>query len=253
MRENSRTVLVTSTKFDFAVPSEECRALLSLAAMDKAQAIGLPVISADAGSSPRYIEAARERGAMIFKASGKTLGAQRREAIARAQQLHPLCIVYSEIEKLPLIAEVPHIVEPILSGKAEMVVPRRQSLESYPSLQQRSEHIMNSHWQMLTGIPLDVSFGPRAWHASLSPLFLSYTGDYGDLWESIMIPVLDAVLSGHRVGEVVLNYRNPEEQTAIEEGSIDFLRKRIAQLNNVTSALDEHYRMHDQERKISVV
>jgi len=68
-------------------------------------------------------------------------------------------------------------------------------------------------------------------------LFINYQGAYGDTWESIQIPRIQAIQQGMRVRSRPIPYQHPIEQTAQEAGQLDYLRKRITQLHNIVPAL----------------
>ena len=51
----------------------------------------------------------------------------------------------------------------------------------------------------LTGREFDIWFGPRLFNKKTSKYFLDYNGEYGDKWESIFIPVMDALHNNKKI------------------------------------------------------
>ncbi|MEK6833306.1 MAG: hypothetical protein AABY32_04615, partial [Nanoarchaeota archaeon] len=109
-------------------------------------------------------------------------------------------------------------------------------------------------WRELTGTDLDVWSGPRTWRRELSDYFLDYDGMYhsyinkenkeifyGDNWDSIFIPVMQAILDGKKVEGIKINYTHPPEQTALEEGNYEYTIKRLDQLNNLVPAFTDYW------------
>ena len=63
------------------------------------------------------------------------------------------------LKKENYIFSIAKTVEPIADGSADLVVPRRASLASYPLGQQHAESMGNLFWNKLTGHDLDMWFG----------------------------------------------------------------------------------------------
>ena len=148
---------------------------------------------------------------------------------------------WMEPEKEGYVSQIEKTVVPILNNEADLVVPKRKSLKSYPISQQYAEHFGNTIWKELTGVALDMWSGPRTWKRELSSYFLDYKGEYGDLWDSIFIPVMNVIYDGKGVLSVDINYTHPKEQTELEEGDSEFSIKRLNQLNNLIPALKTHW------------
>lgn len=169
------------------------------------------------------------------------MGESRRQAIKEAYNTGKEIIAWIEPEKSDYIKEVTKTAIPIINGEANIVVPKRRSLESYPLLQQYSEKLGNLFWKNITGTNLDIWSGPRTWKREMSRYFLEYKGGYGDKWDSIFIPVMNAILDGLKVLSVEVNYEHPKKQTEIEEGNLEFDKKRLEQLTTLISAFEEHW------------
>ncbi len=169
------------------------------------------------------------------------MGNSRRQAIEEAFKTNKEIIIWIEPEKYTFIKEIKKCVESIINHEADMVIPKRKSLATYPLAQQYVEPFANLMWKDVTGLDLDIWSGFKVFKRTLSKYFLDYNGEYGDKWESIVIPVIDAIANGERVVGVEIDYVHPIEQTKSEEGNFDFHRKRIEQLNNFLK-IEEHWK-----------
>lgn len=179
-------------------------------------------------------------GAKLYLAAEEGMGHQRRQVIGEAYNLSKPIIAWTEPEKHPLISELWKAVEPINDGEADMVIPRRRSLDSLPTAQQYAEAFGNLFFKQLTRHDLDLWFGPRAWHRDLSSLFLNYApGTNSDSWDSLHLPVMQAIIGGKRVQGVEVNYSHPPEQRQVEENDAVFTYKRLVQLHNLMPAFKE--------------
>jgi len=96
-------------------------------------------------------------------------------------------------------------------------------------------------WENVTGLELDMWFGPRTFSREAAHYFLDYPGTYSDRWEALVIPILDMIADGKRIQSVLVEYTNPSQQTQIEEHDTSFDRKRIEQLQSITKAIGEHW------------
>lgn len=204
--------------------------------------IGYSVFVVDGGSAHEFLGDIERCGAVVLPEEEFGMGKSRRQAIKAAHDSGRDVIVWSEPEKECYVAEISKTVEPIVNGSSDLVVPKRRSLDSYPTAQQFAEPFGNAFWKALTGTDLDVWFGPRTWRRELSGLFLDYNGEYGDKWDSIFIPVLDVLNRGDRIASVEVDYTHPKIQRDREESDLVFYRKRVEQLQNLMEALENHWK-----------
>ncbi|MES2006527.1 MAG: hypothetical protein V4436_00295, partial [Patescibacteria group bacterium] len=150
-------------------------------------------------------------------------------------------IAWIEPEKYPVVPLLESCFDLITSGTHDIVLPTRKSLESYPMYQELSELRANRELGFITGRPeLDFYFGLRVFNKKGAKLFLSYDGEGGDTWHIFFIPVLRAIANGsHLVGQTLVNYVHPAEQTAAEVGDAKMDRKRDHQREVLVSAMRE--------------
>lgn len=236
--EHDHSLLVLSTTFYRAhIEHERILAELTLQSAKDLKARGFPVLVIDGGSYEGYREALAEIGVEVVLQEESGLGNARREVVSAALRTDAKYFLYTELEKVGFMGAVSDVYRLFSQNDVEVVIPRRRSLSSYPSFQAHSEALGNEVWKRVTGKDLDIYFGPRAWRRDLSHYFLDYHGDYGDLWDVIMIPILHMVSDKRCFAEVVLDYDHPSEQTEYEEKHLQFINKRLHQLELVSRAL----------------
>lgn len=240
--DKPKIALVTSTLFRRVNSDERVRGDLALESAAEAKSLGITVFAVDGGSDSHYKRSMKEHGVLSFPQEGKTMGAARREAIRHAINAGFKVLAYTELEKVRLISEIPKFGKYIHEGMTSLVIPLRQDFSSYPELQRHAEILGNAFWHKLTGLKLDMWFGPKVFGPEVAEYFLSYQGEYGDNWDSIIIPVVRAMAAGERIASVPSSYVHPETQKNIEEGTLEFLKKRLTQLSTLTSAIEIEWR-----------
>ena len=221
--------------------SDHHRAVLAKDTIGSAIGFGYKIFVVDSGSSDEFLGSIERLGASVHVEKSMNYGEKRRRAIQLATDSEREIVVAMEAEKADFVKEILTTTKLVFDGVADLVVPRRKSIKSYPTAQQLAEPLGNLFWKELTGYDLDIWFGPRVWNRDLSNYFLDYGGEHGDVWDSIFIPVMDAIVDGKRVVGVDVDYRHPQQQTEVEEQDLRFIRKRIIQLENLTDAMQKHY------------
>ncbi len=178
-----------------------------------------------------------------------TMGHGRRLIIELATHMFPLTlgdeditpvIIWREPEK-DIAKFIGAICEPIVSNIADIVIPRRKSLASYPKFSQAWEStgsMMASY--IIGGEPQDYWVGPRAFHLAAAKYFLNYPGEQTDLpdWhDCIFGPIVDAVADGKRVAGVEIDFEYPEEQRLAEENDGETMKKRMQVMLKLLGAI----------------
>lgn len=142
-------------------------------------------------------------------------------------------VIWTEPEKTDLARFIKNIIEPIKNGKADMVLPRRRSLVSYPFWQRSWEDTGNRMCQIVSGKDYDFFFGPKV----LSTTALNYYIEYprgeavSDSWDSISSPILDAIALDAKIAEVEIDFQYPQAQLESETEDLDILLKRTKGLD----------------------
>lgn len=242
MREIARKVAIaTTTWYKPDSESDNIRVRSAKNFVRNAADSGYEIAVVDSGSSDELLKEFERYGARVYIQLNPGMGPGRRQAIKEASNVGRDLVAWIEPEKEYYIPELWKTALPIIEEKADMTVPDRRPLDDYPIGQQYAENLGNLVWKDITGLDLDIWCGPRTWRRELSHYFTEYDGRYGDKWDSIFIPVMDAVLKGEKVMGVKIDYKHPRDQTQNEDGDIIFHMKRIHQLESLTKALVEHW------------
>lgn len=217
---------------------DDLRMKLALKTMEEACRNGFPIAVVDGGSPDEVCRQFHDRAAYLYRQEKPGMGASRRQAIAAAAKLvnNNEVIIWMEPEKHTLVSEFSKIVPLVLNGKADLVVPARRTMASYPPEQQTAEVLGNLAFFYLTGFNFDVWFGPRVMNRRAVQYFLDYQGEYGDKWDSIFIPLLRMIKDGLHLMDFMVDYVHPQEQTQAE-ANFDFLMKRLDQLSNLVPSM----------------
>lgn len=233
-------VLATTTLYKPDNKSDVVRSKLATESIKEATSIGYSIIVVDSGSSDELLREFENYGANIVT-SYKEMGECKRLAIQEAYNLDKKVIAYLELEKKDYINEIIYTALPIISDKADIVIPHRNNLYSLPTAQRHTESFGNLYFKELTGRDLDMFFGCRTFHRDMAKYFLECQGQH---WLSVFAPVMDMIYDNKRVMSVKVDYTHPVEQTNIEEHSMEFLNKRLFQLNAILPVIHTYHKLH---------
>lgn len=230
-----QAVIATTT---FYMSMDDVRAKLALETARAAKTFGYPLVVVDGGSPEDFKNELQRWDALALDETSRGMGAGRRQALAEAAKLAGQngVVIWMEPEKWMLVRCLNKAAGPILDNEADLVIPARESLESYPPEQAYAELMGNLAIKYLLGQWYDFWFGPFVANRRALHFFLEYRGKYGDKWDSIHIPRLHVIKAGLRLASVEVNYIHPSEQTAEETGNMDFFAKRLDQLQNMVPA-----------------
>ncbi|MBS3099184.1 hypothetical protein J4462_03150 [Candidatus Pacearchaeota archaeon] len=141
-----------------------------------------------------FLEELRKLGVSAFEETQHGLGPSRREALKHASNyfdekfgrkmnvddfIRKNIVAWSEPEKVDYVRLLPRLLEEFQSTEADILVPTRKSLDSYPTAQQHSETFGNQRhtdhgYIDSSGKPLDTFFGPKIWNLRANPLFTAF-------------------------------------------------------------------------------
>ena len=233
--------VATTTKYDINSKVGKVRAKLALQTVKSFCDLGAEVYVVDDSSSDRFFNELKSTGAHVYHENffkGKhSMGKSKRQALKLACSGGRKVILWTEPEKTCLPNQLYKIAEPILNNSAEIIIPDRRPLCTYPISQQYAENLGNAYWKEVTGTDLDIYGGVRVIKNKTEAIsnFLNYKGKYGDLWEGLYVPVIQTIIAKkERVVGIKIDYIHPKVQTEIEEGNPRFTEKRLAQLNNLS-------------------
>lgn len=224
----NEVAVTISTFYNTDNSVEKIRSSIALRTINRIINLGYDLYIIDAGSSSDFIAKLDELGTSFIK-DKPNLGENKRKVLEAAYKSGKKVIVLMEPEKESLVSELYKTVKPIIEGKADIIIPKRLSLTSYPKYQQYSEAIGNLYIKELIGYDLDIFFGPRVISREMADYFLDRKKDYDNNWNILYLPILQAIKDKKKVISVDVNYIHPKEQTEIEEHNLDFYFKRIKQ------------------------
>lgn len=227
----------------FYPDANSVRAQLAVKAAKEAAKHNIPFVVVDGESSGKFLREISVGGMHnIFHGKNRddgTFGLSRRRAIGEASEVSAAgkgAVFWMESEKWPIVPYIRDIVQTMEIVGADIIVPARKSLESYPPIQRLAERLGNMYFGKATDHNLDVWIGPRLIGPRALPYFLDYKGEYGDKWDSIFIPIVRAIADGLIVIGKEVDYVHPPEQTAEEEKDPEMDLKRLGQLQNLVPA-----------------
>jgi len=218
----------------------EVRAQLALKTIQEAKKCGHQIVIVD-NSSYSVKKAFQEQGAIVFHQKEKGIGPSRRQVFREAVKISgpETIIAWIEPEKhsfVPLLGTLAKILE---NNSADLLIPRRKSLKSYPLVQQHFEWLNNYAFQVLAGINFDHCTGVRIFKSEIAHYFWEYKGEYGDKWDVLLIPIVRLLKDGKKIIEFKVDFQYPKEQKAEEEIGVAIFKKRLDQLINCFQALKQ--------------
>ena len=193
----------------------------------------------------------------VNKEKPNTLGGGRRDAFQKALEIANIenidnpVIVWTEVEKDDFINEtnLSRLQEEMNKG-TNIIIPERgekawnQLPEVQCFLEQRAEgkfqQILENETHGTFNKKLDIWFGPKVFNKEGAKYFLEYNkeGDKTDLWDSLMVPVVEAIKKGEKVESIGMDFLYDKgliESDSSKEASI----KRIEQYTQILAALGD--------------
>ncbi len=237
-------VLVATTYFpNENSQSDKVRSDLSLRTAKLAQQKGIELYVVDGGSYNSFVDELMSIGDKIHyikqDESSPGMGPGKRQAIRTGFDSQKKFIVVFDLEKPSVVDEIEKMVEPLQNNSADIVVPNRGDLaKTYPVTQAFEETIGNKFWRALTGADLDVWSGIRTMKREHAHYFYEYDPKgYGDAWNTLFIPLLDAVRNKLVISSVDIDYNHATEQSSHENLNLLFDIKRKTQFYHITLGL----------------
>lgn len=251
---------------------DKVRGDLALRMIDSAKMKGFQIIVVDGGDNKFFKKALSNLGIHPLSEKQKGMSASRQQAFKAASNLKQVQVIcWVEPEKVSIITDcLPTAIFPILEGKADIIVPRRNRKlfkKTYPDYQFKFEQESNRIWNDLLkkyGLrsnndpELDVWFGPKFFRND--PQIVScFTDQYSfkanlksplnkivkpELWaNAVFFPVISALHKGNRVIDLEVLYKHPKEQTYAEQDNAEIRKKRKFQQKSIILASEFFIRM----------
>lgn len=243
-----KIVIATTTCYESV---NTVRAKLALSTVKTAINCGHQIVIVDNSDNFSVEDKLQIAGAVVYREEKPGMGNSRRQVFKRAEKMtrQDDIIVWMEPEKTPIVPYLRKMAETLINQKADLLIPRRKSLESYPLLQQHFEYLNNLAFYLLTGLNFDYCSGVRVFKKYITKYFLEYDGKYGDLWEILLIPIVRLCKDGKKIIEVEVDYIHPKKQTA-QENELSMLwpmfEKRLTQLLNTVNSLKGEFGKNNQ-------
>lgn len=220
-------------------PVEKIRAEVFLDIAINCADLNIKLIAVFKDCSALYLKNLKDLGVILFKQKTRGMGAVRRKALMRGIEIFDDSCYYLWLEpekpNFPLLAK--NVIPELDHTGAEFCFFNRKSMDSYPPEQAYYYLFCRAAASRFVGYDLDYAFGPMIVTKASAPFFLNYSGEYGDLWDSILIPRLRIIRSGLPYAVKTVDFNNDPRMTAIESGNPKMILKRVEQLQNVISSL----------------
>lgn len=176
---------------------------------------------------------------IIPQKSKRNMGKVRREALKSALKLYPdtKYFLWLEPEKPDIIKFVGPLMKLMEKEKSVIGFFNRNKMINYPPEQSYYYLLCRAVASELLGFDIDYSFGPMVLARKGIDYFLNYTSNYGDKWDSILIPRLRIIKAGKNFSILPINFKNDRRMYNLELGEPKIILKRLEQLNNVLPSL----------------
>lgn len=199
--------------------------------------LGVKILAVHQDCCAHYIDQLKSLGVILVEQQTEGMGAVRREAMQAGLNFFPRAnYLWSEPEKPNLLEHVVAMtVQAGLNGSSYFF--NRISMNSYPPEQAHYYLFVREVAKHLVGFDWDYAFGPMLLTRESMPLFLEYQGEYGDLWDSILVPRLRVIRKQLPYTLQDISFINDPRMTAIEVGNSKVILKRVRQLQNVIPSL----------------
>lgn len=241
--------------------SSVVRAALAEKLFENAAELNIKCVTVDGGSSPEFLDKIKKfKNVQIVSEPTLGMGESRRKALDVAMSLMPAeenaSFLYVDPEKEDLIKEesLEAMIKSLREGRADIVVPARKTMESYPKFQEWIEKRANKKAKKLMGDEkeieeaMDLWFGPKMFNREGAEYFLKYKGKL-DKWDSIIKPVADAYKDGKRIISVPVDFKYPETQKEQEEENRAFKKKRFEQYRKILAELGDEFWAEKEKTK----
>lgn len=261
-REQFKDLAIYTSTLYKEDPISRVRAPLAIKFLENARRLGIKCVVTDSGSNNEFLEAVgqMENVTLVDDSHVKaSMGESRRSALEKASSLEGVeFFLYADPEKDDLITQqnICNMLQILRNNEADIVVPQRKSLESYPPFQAWIEKRANKRATKLAkgyneshevAKHLDLWFGPKMMNLAGSKFFENYNRDKGklDKWDSIIVPVIEAHNAGLRIGTVEVDYEvdttRRDSEVSHPEIAKSMSRKRLEQYVKILEAVGDEY------------
>lgn len=221
-------------------PVEKTRAEIFLDTATACANLDINLLAVFKDCSESYLKNLENRNVLLVQQQTRgKLGAVRRETMVAGIKRFDDSKYYLwlEPEKPTIPALAKNIISELEHAGAEFCFFNRRSMKSYPPEQAHYYLFCREVASRLVGYDLDYSFGPMIFTKASAPFFIKYHSEYGDLWDSILVPRIRIIRSNLKYAVKKIEFSNHPRMTAIESGNPKMILKRVKQLQNVIPSL----------------
>lgn len=244
-------LVIYTTTFYGNDPVSAVREKLALKLFENANKLRVKCVVVDGGSNPDFLAAARQfPNIEVIIDPSLGMGQSRRVALKKAiTKEEAAFFLWVEPEKSDLIdeASLGKMITGLRDQKTDIVVPKRESMETLPEFQAWIENRANKRAMKISGVSedevkeiWDIWFGPKMFNRDGAQYFLNYQGKL-DKWDAVLKPVFDAYKAGKRVSSVGVDYKYDITQKQNEENDREMKKKRVTQYMTILSELSDEF------------
>lgn len=238
MSTTSQLVAFTTIKYG-STEVEKVRSRVFLDTAKNLKRLEIPCVALCGPCYDGYLEEVRKLHVITHHQEVEGMGTARREALRACLKQFPRRehFLWCEPEKPHLPQHAIRLWHRMRSQNAQLGLFNRVGMRSYPKEQACYYLFCRAVASKLIARDIDYAFGPMIITKITAPYFLEYVGEYGDLWDSILIPRLRIMHGGISTTILRIPFKNDPRMTDAESGSPQFVLKRIEQFNNVVPSL----------------
>lgn len=231
--------VTTFREGDVVKQVEKIRSQVFMDTVTKLTATGLSVLAVHIDTSKKTLYKLAYQGVVLIEQSTSGMGNVRREALAASLKHFPDAkyICWLEPEKPDMAQFIAPMVQFMKQEQSVMGIFNRREMSSYPAEQAYYYLFCRSIASKLVGFDFDYAFGPMMLTPQTLQYFLEYESNFGDKWDSILVPRLRVIKAGLQLSRLSIGFRNDKRMTEVETGNADMILKRITQFNNVVPSL----------------
>jgi len=201
---------------------------------------GLSLVVVHIETQESILRMLQQFGAVLIEQQTSGMGNIRREALSESQMHFPNAryFCWLEPEKPDLVRFIVPMANQMKKMQSDFGIFNRIDMASYPTEQAHYYLFCRAVATQLVGFDIDYAFGPMMMTPATIPYFLKFSGgEYGDKWDSILVPRLHIIKGGIKFSVLPVNFQNDERITRVESGNVAIVLKRLEQFNNVIPSL----------------
>ena len=195
----SRLVAVTTIQYGlYPNANQNIRSQIFLDTAERLRSLDIPCLAVTGPCPKGFMQNLHVRKVKTVRQRVPGMGNARREALLAGLEHFPSGSHYLwlEPEKPDLPEHAVRLWLQMQSENAALGLFNRNDMTSYPPEQAHYYLFCRAVASSFLGFDLDYAFGPMLITRASLPYFLDYNGEYGDLWDSILVPRLRIIHAG---------------------------------------------------------